>query len=189
LHSCEPCCHFAKNGSWEQGETAGAFGYTPLSPHSHVVPCAAASLVARAARGRSGGGTAPGGQRRARLADAMARHGTIVARLQHKSHECHRERRTPALKCSWCRHAQVSCREQSFMERATMSLQAAAQHAHAAEQYGHAARHYKEAVAHHQVGHYQQAAQHVQTARGHHAHAAAHASAAATCHAAHDGQS
>ena len=97
-----------KRVAGDYGETAGAFGYTPLSPHSHVVPCVAASLVARAARGRASGGTAPGGQRRARLADAMAPHGTIVTRFQHKSHECHRERRTPALECSGCRHAQGS---------------------------------------------------------------------------------
>jgi len=58
LHSCDPCCHVGKNVSREKVGAVGAFGHTPLSPHGHVVLRVPASLVERAARGRSGGGTA-----------------------------------------------------------------------------------------------------------------------------------
>ena len=86
---------------------------------------------------------------RARLTAAMPPHGTIVARFQHESHECHRGRGMPVLECSWCRHAQVSrmawwyagrCMPQLCMGGKTMSTRAVVRHTHAAEQYGHTAR-------------------------------------------------
>ena len=184
LRSLVACCD--KRGA-RAGRQARAVGDTPRSPPAHVVPGGATSPVTRAARGRSGGGTAPGGQRRARLAEATTLHGTIVARLQYTSQECHSARRARALECSWCLDAQGSCRRYSSMRGATISLHAAAQHAYAAAQYGHAARHYQDAVAHHQRGHDQHAAQHMRIACAHAAQATAHAAAAATCHTAQDG--
>src|SRR4029453_15264427 len=135
----------------------------------------------------------PGTRRRLRACWGVCPfHGTIFARFEHVSHECHRGRGTPVLQFSWCMQAQGSRMARgeggggmthSFMGGETISTQAAAQHEQAAEQYGHAARHYQEAAEHYKRGQYAKAAHDVQTARGHHAQATAHAATAAKYHA------